>query len=457
MKIRFSTRTFAASAAMLVASGCTVYEPAPSQGSTVYASAPEADEAAPDDVVVVQSVDDFDEPLASYGVWLMVGSYGRCWRPSHVDRDWRPYSNGQWVHADSGWYWQSNEPWGWATCHYGRWVDDADDGWIWVPDTQWAPSWVEWRTGGGYVGWAPLPPTRVANGRRHEDRDRDFVFVPEQHFVEPVRPDKVIVNNTTVIKQTVNISNVNVVNNNTTVINQGPRVQEIEKATGRKISTTPTAKVRREQEAPVVRAHPTLVRHQKPETIRPPARERAEPRPTAEPVRRQAEPQAPAAVSGHPNYQPAPVQPSVRTPQTPPAESLTKKRTEVPRRVETQPAVKQPNQEREREIEKEREQKKENTPPTQLPRREIAPPSGAANSERTQPSETHVRVTPPSRSEGAANTGQPPSHIERERPTTIEKNLRAQEKTRPEQSEKEKKPKKENGKEKDDGKSTPSP
>src|SRR5439155_23110527 len=34
-------------------------------------------------------------------------------------------------------------------------------GWVWVPDTTWGPSWVDWRFGGGYVGWAPLPPYGV--------------------------------------------------------------------------------------------------------------------------------------------------------------------------------------------------------------------------------------------------------------------------------------------------------
>ena len=27
-----------------------------------------------------------------------------------------------------------------------------------VPDTEWAPAWVAWRSGGGYYGWAPLMP-----------------------------------------------------------------------------------------------------------------------------------------------------------------------------------------------------------------------------------------------------------------------------------------------------------
>jgi hypothetical protein len=35
-------------------------------------------------------------------------------------------------------------------------------GWGWVPGTMWGPAWVSWRSGGGYAGWAPLPPRGAA-------------------------------------------------------------------------------------------------------------------------------------------------------------------------------------------------------------------------------------------------------------------------------------------------------
>ena len=62
------------------------------------------------------------------------------------------------VYTDQGWAWVSDEPWGWATYHYGRWANIDGFGWIWVPGYRWAPAWVSWRYGGGYCGWAPLPP-----------------------------------------------------------------------------------------------------------------------------------------------------------------------------------------------------------------------------------------------------------------------------------------------------------
>ncbi len=59
---------------------------------------------------------------------------------------------------DYGWYWLSNEPFGWITYHYGRWYDDDYYGWVWMPDDVWGPAWVEWRYDDDYIGWAPLPP-----------------------------------------------------------------------------------------------------------------------------------------------------------------------------------------------------------------------------------------------------------------------------------------------------------
>src|SRR5204863_5814763 len=110
-------------------------------------------------VVVIHADSDFYEPLAPHGEWVVVESYGRCWRPMRVEAGWRPYGDGYWQRTDAGWYWASNEPWAWATYHYGRWDFHAEFGWIWLPQTQWAPAWVAWQEGGGYVGWAPLRPS----------------------------------------------------------------------------------------------------------------------------------------------------------------------------------------------------------------------------------------------------------------------------------------------------------
>lgn len=107
------------------------------------------------------SSDDFNKVLSPHGSWVEVDDYGRCWRPAVAvsDPDWQPYcDDGRWVYSSDGWYWMSDYPWGWATFHYGRWFRDSRYGWCWWPDSVWAPSWVFWRYGNSYCGWAPLPP-----------------------------------------------------------------------------------------------------------------------------------------------------------------------------------------------------------------------------------------------------------------------------------------------------------
>jgi hypothetical protein len=131
------------------------------------------------------AVDDFVAPLGNYGTWVDVPPYGRAWQPAddQAGEGFTPYaSDGSWAANDDGsWVYQSrnDSTWGWATYHYGRWVDHGDYGWVWVPGTVWAPSWVEWRYGGGYVGWVPMGPPGVAFG---ESR---WVFVGEQNFGAP--------------------------------------------------------------------------------------------------------------------------------------------------------------------------------------------------------------------------------------------------------------------------------
>jgi len=100
----------------------------------------------------------FYSSLGSYGEWLHVSGGVYAWHPEGVRAGWRPYLDGRWLWTDDGWFWSSEEPWGWATYHYGRWYFDDYYGWVWVPGYEWAPAWVEWRYGGGCVGWAPLSP-----------------------------------------------------------------------------------------------------------------------------------------------------------------------------------------------------------------------------------------------------------------------------------------------------------
>jgi len=128
--------------------------------------------------IEISSPADFYDPLAASGAWVSIHQYGRCWHPARVEAGWRPYTVGHWEWTDVGWYWVSDEPWAWACYHYGSWTLDPTYGWIWVPGVEWAPSWVSWRVGDGYCGWAPLPPPGVVIVPSF------FVFVEERRFHE---------------------------------------------------------------------------------------------------------------------------------------------------------------------------------------------------------------------------------------------------------------------------------
>jgi hypothetical protein len=204
----------------------------------------------------IHSVGDFYSPLATEGTWLQAGGYGRCWRPTGIDRGWRPYCNGQWVWTDCGWYWQSNEPWAWACYHYGNWYDDPNVGWVWVPGTQWAPAWVTWRTGDQYIGWAPMPPS----GLSVASLGPQFMFVQASHFEDPIRPSVVIWNNPTVLSRTRVINTIRHETREfaggerrTVVVNRGPGMEVVQRATGRRVHTVPIQEAVRRSPVPARR------------------------------------------------------------------------------------------------------------------------------------------------------------------------------------------------------------
>ncbi|MDI6852279.1 MAG: hypothetical protein QME75_01575 [Deltaproteobacteria bacterium] len=101
----------------------------------------------------------FYEELAPYGNWVDYGKYGPVWYPTKgVSENWRPYLDGRWQPSDAGWVFETTEPWGWATYHYGNWMPTEDYGWVWAPGSTWYPSTAAWRTSDDYIGWAPIPP-----------------------------------------------------------------------------------------------------------------------------------------------------------------------------------------------------------------------------------------------------------------------------------------------------------
>lgn len=103
----------------------------------------------------------FYTQLSPYGSWIEIDYGVVVWRPTIIRVSWMPYQMGRWVWTYDGWYWDSYEPFGYITYHYGRWFYDDYYGWLWYPDYEWAPAWVEWRYDDDYIGWAPLHPYAV--------------------------------------------------------------------------------------------------------------------------------------------------------------------------------------------------------------------------------------------------------------------------------------------------------
>jgi len=190
------------------------------------------------------SVSFFYDRLAPYGTWVEIQPYGHVWSPAGVPVGWRPYTYGSWVYSEAcGWLWVSSWPWGWAPFHYGRWLYDGGYGWVWIPGEQWGPAWVAWRWGGGYVGWAPLPPRagwRAGRGLELRDADfdgipdRDWVFVAQGHFAAPVHDYAILPErNLTVLRATHNVTRI--VSDHDRVVDRSVRPEEIEKAAGRRV------------------------------------------------------------------------------------------------------------------------------------------------------------------------------------------------------------------------------
>ena len=258
--------------------GCTTYVE-----RTVYRDQPPPEQPAPPPppvvvqtaappppqvvVVEIRTERDFYEPLTPYGHWEVVGAYGRCWVPARVDSDWRRTATAIGNAPKTAGIGPATSLGPGPPIIMAAGISTRRIGWYWVPQTQWAPAWVSWRRGESYVGWAPLPPS--ARFERDEliveERSippRGYVFVEERRFMEPAHPKTVIVNNTTIINKTVNITKVKVVNK--TVINEGPQTTVIERASGRPVRAVPVHDLRRKTEAEVVAKQKPAIDH-KPE------------------------------------------------------------------------------------------------------------------------------------------------------------------------------------------------
>lgn len=179
------------------------------------------------------SLDIFYNELSPYGNWDRDPHYGEIWYPN-AGRDFRPYSsNGYWTMTEYGNTWVSNYDWGWAPFHYGRWVYNSYRGWGWIPGYEWGPAWVEWRTGNGYYGWAPMMPSRSGISISINLPISSWVFAPVRYIYSRNFHRYSSYGRTNIYNRTTVINNTYIVNNNHYY--GGPARRDVERALGRSV------------------------------------------------------------------------------------------------------------------------------------------------------------------------------------------------------------------------------
>jgi len=149
---------------------------------------------------------------------------------------YRPYTNGQWIATDEGWYFKAPTPYEEVVHHYGRWAHSPTMGWIWVPGRVRSPAWVDWREDEDNIAWTPVPPdVYVVNNviepvPVYEDR---YVVVEKRYFVEPVITQYVYVDRVKV-KKMKHLHGLYV--RDRVLYNRGPEFVEIERYSGRPVT-----------------------------------------------------------------------------------------------------------------------------------------------------------------------------------------------------------------------------
>lgn len=394
--------------------------------------------------VQIGSPTDFYQPLTPYGSWINFSTYGRCWHPTGVSADWRPYSNGSWEYTDAGWYWDSDEPWAWATYHYGSWYYDTGYGWVWIPGTDWAPAWVTWRDSDNYIGWAPCGPNMSVLGPSF------FVFTAIGDFGGHFSPGNLIINNTRIIDQTRVIKNFSRQTMNfdghrqTVFANRGPSVDTIQRATRRQFTARPVDQVvrqtRERANRPAERNQPGQQRFNNEQQNRqqrlneqpnnrqtPPPTGREQPRQFEQP-RQPNQPQRneqPNRVTPPPTGREQPrqfeqprQQPEQRTPQQPEQRQLQKPDQQRP---EATPAPTGRGQERQYNQTPNQERQRQAPEQRATPAQRAVPPERSTPAERSAPSQGAApaeRALPPTGRENGQPSGREVTPPAQQRPET---------------------------------------
>ena len=165
-------------AIVLLPAGCAATD---TRDAAPGPSASAIDENAPARIGLAPEYRVFYDELRDDGDWTLIEPYGWVFRPRVNFVAWRPYQDGWWEPSEQwGWVWNTYEPFGWVTYHYGAWFYDEYQGWVWQPGPVWGPAWVAWVDAGDFVGWAPLPP-RNWDAWDHVP-DGIFTYAPARQF-----------------------------------------------------------------------------------------------------------------------------------------------------------------------------------------------------------------------------------------------------------------------------------
>jgi hypothetical protein len=184
----------------------------------------------------------FYDDLSPYGTWVNTPDYGYVW-VANASPGFTPYgTNGYWVFTDAGWTWVSDYQWGWAPFHYGRWYSDPSYGYMWVPGNEWGPGWVSWRQSEGYYGWTPIGPgigIDVAYSNGYNVPSDRWTFVRDKDFGRTnINSYRVVPSgNTTIIKSSTVINNIQVDKSSSVKYNAGPNRTEVQKQTGTAVAS----------------------------------------------------------------------------------------------------------------------------------------------------------------------------------------------------------------------------
>ncbi|MCW3125747.1 MAG: hypothetical protein JWO03_1405 [Bacteroidetes bacterium] len=195
-----------------------------------------------------ESYQTFYDAMSPYGSWVYNPRYGYVWRPALAAAGFSPYlTGGHWTYSEYGWTWVSDYAWGWAAFHYGRWFHDDMYGWMWTPGSEWAPAWVMWGSYSNNYCWAPIAPG-YGYSSYYRPEARYWNVVGCGQINQPYLNNYVAYHdgvNNTVVNHNVSVTNINVTNitiiNNYNTYNNnkffaGPRVNDVERATGHKIA-----------------------------------------------------------------------------------------------------------------------------------------------------------------------------------------------------------------------------